>query len=206
MNIYISFGQLESYLALKPVKDLLAETGAAIDFIPMLGSLGNVVSKAPAGQEDPLAEYKERRARARHRATGRERQRMVEMLGITGEAAAREIDPLFLCLGLTWVADRYGDQLVYVDRAFAATYVEGSDVESVESVTRLIEESGVSADGFDEYVEAQSESFTSSVDRLLEEGLLSAPAFVVDGEIFHGREHLPLIRWMLNGREGVPPV
>jgi len=31
------------------------------------------------------------------------------------------------------------------------------------------------------------------------------PTYIVEGEKFFGREHLPRIRWMLNGRPGAPP-
>ena len=60
--------------------------------------------------------------------------------------------------------------------------------------------------GFAEFVDAEKESLLAEVDILLEQGLLSAPAFVLDDQIFHGREHLPLIGWMLAGSQGTPPV
>ena len=60
--------------------------------------------------------------------------------------------------------------------------------------------------GFEEFVDAERAKLVDGAGELLEQGLLSAPAFVVDGEIFHGREHLPLVGWMLHGRSGKPPV
>jgi len=33
-------------------------------------------------------------------------------------------------------------------------------------------------------------------------GIFGVPTYVIDGEVFFGREHLPRIRWMLTGRSG----
>ena len=37
------------------------------------------------------------------------------------------------------------------------------------------------------------------------EGVFSVPMYLVEGQVFQGREHLPMIRWLLAGeRESVP--
>ena len=70
----------------------------------------------------------------------------------------------------------------------------------------LISRAGVSTKGFGGFVDSERCALIDRTDVLLEQGLLSAPAFVLEEEIFHGREHLPLIRWMLEGSGGTPPV
>ena len=36
-------------------------------------------------------------------------------------------------------------------------------------------------------------------------GIFGVPSYVVGGELFFGREHLPLLRWLLSGRSGPAP-
>jgi 2-hydroxychromene-2-carboxylate isomerase len=36
-------------------------------------------------------------------------------------------------------------------------------------------------------------------------GVFGVPTFIIDGEMFFGREHLPRIKWILLGRHGLPP-
>ena len=41
---------------------------------------------------------------------------------------------------------------------------------------------------------------------LREFGLHQTPAYVVEHEVFYGRQHLPMIRWILAGRKGPGPI
>ena len=42
--------------------------------------------------------------------------------------------------------------------------------------------------------------------RLRGAGIFDVPAYVVEGEIYFGRQHLPMVRWMLTGKRGEPPI
>ena len=94
----------------------------------------------------------------------------------------------------------------YANALFQKAFADELEVETVESITDLLETVGTASNGFQSYAEANAEDLIGSQDQLLESGILSAPAFVLEGEIFHGREHLPVITWMLGGRAGTPPV
>ena len=37
-------------------------------------------------------------------------------------------------------------------------------------------------------------------------GVSGVPGYVVEGEYFHGRQHLAMIAWLLDGREGRGPI
>ena len=37
-------------------------------------------------------------------------------------------------------------------------------------------------------------------------GVFETPAYLVDGEVFLGRAHLPMVRWILSNRAGPPPI
>jgi len=209
MEVYINFGGLPSWLAIGPLKRIAAETGVKMDWQPMLGNLGNVVSSnVKNGEEDPLAEYKARRAAARSRAKARELERMCETLELSPELGRRKIDPTFLALGLLWAKEKTdgAGQLAYIETAFMQTYRASSDVESVVGVSEVLELAGVDTDGFAGFCEAQRDSLEASRETTLEKSVLNAPAFLLEEEVFNGREHLPLVEWMLKGREGTPPV
>ena len=78
MIIYLNFGELDSWLTLKPLRGLLTEISFDVEVRPMLGSVGNVVGQSALGDPDPLRVYKERRAEARRQATFRELERQCE--------------------------------------------------------------------------------------------------------------------------------
>ncbi len=41
---------------------------------------------------------------------------------------------------------------------------------------------------------------------LRQAGVFSVPAYLIDADIFMGRQHLPMIRWILSDRRGEPPI
>lgn len=209
MEVYINFGGLPSWLAIAPLKRIVSETGITIDWQPMLGNLGNVASaNVKAGEEDPLAEYKARRAAARSRAKARELERMCETLELSPELGSRKIDPSFLSLGLLWAKEKVDaeGQMAFVEVAFTQTYRASADIESVAGVAEVLQLAAIDTEGFVEFCEAQLEALEASRETTLQKSVLNAPAFILEEEVFNGREHLPLIEWMLKGREGTPPV
>ena len=38
------------------------------------------------------------------------------------------------------------------------------------------------------------------------EGVFNAPMYLVEGQTFQGREHLPMIRWLLSGEQEPVPI
>jgi 2-hydroxychromene-2-carboxylate isomerase len=40
---------------------------------------------------------------------------------------------------------------------------------------------------------------------IFDAGIFGVPSYVVAGELFFGREHLPRVRWLLSGKRGAPP-
>jgi 2-hydroxychromene-2-carboxylate isomerase len=216
LYIYINFSELPSWLMLAPLKDLCERektdlANVEVIWKPMLGSLGNVAgSNLKPGEDDPLVIYRARRADARHRAAKRENERMCEIIGIKPEQGERKINPLYLSLGMSWLTSQganFQQYLSYVETAFLKTFRDAADVESLSGLTAVLTAAGTQAtDGLAQFVESEAPALEASREEILDTGVFNAPAFVLDGEIFHGREHLPLIKWMLTGKQGIPPV
>ena len=116
---------------------------------------------------------------------------------------------MYLSLGMAWLTNQGAElrqYLSYVETAFLKTFRDGADVESLFSLKVVLEESGFRTAGLDYFVENEAPDLEAAGEEIMDSGVFNAPAFVVDGEIFHGREHLPLIQWMLAGKRGLPPV
>lgn len=199
--IGMDLGGLPSYLALAPVITLLDETGVEAVWQPLVRE--SVASEvASTDGEDPLAAYKARRQRARNLWAARELARNCEHLGIGIEQGGRRFDATSLNLGLLFVRTTGGDCRAYLQRAFRAAFVDGDDVENPVQVAEW-----VAVPGFADFCEGQGKRQLQDESAALnEQGLVVAPGFVCDGEVFQGRQHLPMIRWIIQGRQGTPPV
>lgn len=93
-----------------------------------------------------------------------------------------------------------------IELAYTATFREAADVESVAAITGLLGRLGYPVDRFTGFAKTHLPMLESARVAQLDAGILNPPCLVLDGEVFHGREHLPLITWMLTGKPGQPPV
>ncbi len=81
-----------------------------------------------------------------------------------------------------------------------------NSLETNKGVEILLRDLGVPTTGFAAFAKSEARGLEVNQSRLLESGVLRAPAFIVGDEVFNGRQHLPLITWMLQGKIGLPPV
>ncbi len=96
-------------------------------------------------------------------------------------------------------AQRAGDDVFrrYHDVVFERFWQRALDIEDVAVIAAVLTEAGADGAGFADYVEA-GRTEVARISRAAEaQGVFGVPSFVLDGELFWGREHLPDIREML---------
>jgi 2-hydroxychromene-2-carboxylate isomerase len=97
-------------------------------------------------------------------------------------------------------AQRAGDTEFrrYHDMVFERFWRRELDIEDAAVVAAVLTEAGADGDGFAAWAEAGRRQ-VAEISRAAEEiGVFGVPSFVVDGELFWGREHLPDIRAILS--------
>jgi 2-hydroxychromene-2-carboxylate isomerase len=118
--------------------------------------------------------------------------------GLTIRGTQKIWDSSLAAAGMLY-AQRAGDAVFrrYHDTVFERFWQRDLDIESVNALAAVLSEAG--ADGAAFAVEADAlRGEVEAISRAAEaEGVFGVPTFVVAGEIFWGREHLPDIRAML---------
>jgi 2-hydroxychromene-2-carboxylate isomerase len=107
----------------------------------------------------------------------------------------------------------------YIDLVFERYFNDTLDIEADTALQALVEEIvgeigeeigeeiGADLDGLADCFGADALSAVTTLHaQLAEAGIFNVPGFVVEGEIYNGREHLPMIRWILTGRNGPGPI
>jgi 2-hydroxychromene-2-carboxylate isomerase len=85
----------------------------------------------------------------------------------------------------------------YHDAVFERFWKRELDIEDVAVIAAILEESGADGAAFAAHVQ-EGRDEVAAISRAAEErGVFGVPSFVVDDELFWGREHLPDIRAML---------
>ncbi len=194
-------------LALEPTLEMLdalgLETGPDVDWLP----LPVPPLKAP-GDAGPDDDRGTRHRRYRAEAIAREIQTYGAAQGRVLEEPYRDGPADAAVRGWLWLRARHRPRLVEGLRALFDAYwrvdLDPADDAQVAAVLDAVEADGP---GFRSWsAEAGAREAESLAGRLREIGLFNVPAYVVEDEVFYGRQHLPMIRWILEGRTGRVPI
>ena len=208
LTLLVDFNSLPTYLALGETRRMVDEVNVQVHWFPLVKASGNFLTgTARANENDPLAEYKARRARAKKQFSLRELQRNCERLGISVERGEREIDSTSAALGLLWLNKiRAKPEIfwLYAESVFSSTFRDAESVEDLDVIEKKLDQCSVVTTGFTEF--GSGDVLSKVQEEILEAGIFESPAYLYEGDRFQGRQHLPLLHWLIGGRKGPPPV
>ncbi|MGO9604724.1 MAG: DsbA family protein [Candidatus Binataceae bacterium] len=199
--VYTDYKSPYAYLA----KDLIYELGrdfpVKIDWLPYtldipsyLGSArlderGNVIesSRDPHQWRKVKYAYMDCRRQARKR-------------GLTILGTRKIWDSSLAAIGMLWAKrQNHAAFRAYHDRVFERFWRRELDIENAEVIAATLVESGADTSGFANYLSGEGRAEHDDIRAKAEAaGIFGVPTFVIDGELFWGREHIPDIREMLS--------
>ncbi len=137
----------------------------------------------------------------------RDSRRYAEMMGYTLRGTVKIWDTSLAHIGMLW-AKQQGKEILreYTDRFYHRFWRRELDAEDPSVVSAVLAEAGAELSGFNDYHEGEGRELHDAMQRaIFEAGIFGVPGYVVNGEYFFGREHLPRIRWLLEGKSGTSP-
>jgi 2-hydroxychromene-2-carboxylate isomerase len=192
-----------AYLALHPAIELANGLGIEINWLPLVAPPLNRPSEAAADDDRGI-----RHRRYRAQAIAREIECYAEAQGLLVREPYREVDPGALVLGWLWMRDRHPDRLEpFLIESFRAYWSLELDPSSESAVGLLVDSLGGEGAEFLAWCAVDGPLAAASLfDEVRERGLYGVPCYLVEDEVFLGRQHLPMIRWILEGRSGPVPI
>jgi 2-hydroxychromene-2-carboxylate isomerase len=206
--VYIDFKSPYAYLAKDPTYAIEDQLGVEIDWRPLtldipsyLGSArlddrGKVVESQRTPQQWSGVKYAYRDAR-----------RYASLRGITVRGTTKIWDSSLAAIGMLW-AKAQGRVILrgYTDRTYERFWKRELDIEDPRVVSAVLEEAGADVSGFADYVAGAGRMLHDDMQRaIFAAGIFGVPSYIVAGELFFGREHLPMVRWLLTGSKGRAP-
>ena len=183
----------ECYLALAPTRALVAELGIAAEWLPTLAPQ----RKPPPVGDDRGAKHKRLRAAYQEQDIAR----YAEAQGLTLRGLHRTTDSTLAGMGMLAAKAHSNAALhAYLDAAFAGYWSGDLDIEDADAIAATLAAAGVPAFAPD------ATQFAALQASLAEAGVFGAPTYLAADDVFLGRAHLPMIRWLLTGREGPGPI
>ena len=201
--VAIDFKSPSAYLAVGPTCALAEQLGSKIEWRPFL--------VAPWKNHGPGSGVHDRgthHRRIRSDYSEHEVMRYATDRSLAMRGLHRQTDSSLAAIGLLWI--RRGPEAVaraYVQRVFERYWREEFDIEDESALHALLAEIGAPVDGFAAFLRSQGRE---ELDRLQSEsisaGIFEVPTYLLNGDMYVGRQHLPLIRALLSGAGGKSTV
>ena len=105
----------------------------------------------------------------------------------------------FAAAGLLWVNDKQGDADAYITAVFARFWRQRENIDSAADIAEVLAGLGIEVSGFTAFVEASGTAQAQSQrEDLAGQGISFSPTYLLEGEPFQGRQHLPLLYSLLD--------
>ena len=193
LTIYVDFASAAARLAVAPTCALAASLGIVPDWQP-----------CPV-EERPMATRGNARGaeHARIRAAYRRREEAY-YARVQGLELNYPVGPARVAnAALAW-ANRHGAGDAWTRSAFDAIWAGRLDPDDPAAVEAVLTD-WCPIVGFGSFLDAEADAaLAANKARALEHGAISVPAYVIRDQLFIGREHLPMIRWLLENDDGTP--
>lgn len=202
ISLYSDYKSPYAYLVKDLAYELEDETGVALDWLPYTLDIPSYLGSARLGPdgavlEQDRTEHQWRRVKYSYMDV----RRYANLRGLTVRGTRKIWDSSLAAIGMLW-AKRQDKSLFrrYHDIVFDRFWKRELDIEDPAMIAALLAEAGIAADGFGDFLEGEGRAEHDRIHAEAEAaGVFGVPTFVVNGELFWGREHLPLIRARLAG-------
>ncbi|HYC55230.1 MAG TPA: DsbA family protein [Candidatus Binatia bacterium] len=206
--VYVDFKSPYAFIAVQPTYELAEQLRIPVEWRPLTLDIPSFAGSARLDRDDSVLESRRSESQwAWVKYAYRDARRYARLRGQTLRGTTKIWDTTLAGMGLEW-AKRFGDDVVrrYIETTYERFWKRELDVEDVEVVEALLRECGADLAGFRESTQGSArEEYLACQLQIFDAGIFGVPGYVVDGEYFWGREHLPRIRWILEGRQGPSP-
>jgi 2-hydroxychromene-2-carboxylate isomerase len=201
VTAYIDYKSPYAYLA----KDLVYELGrdypVRIDWLPYTLDIPSFLGSARVDPDGPVVEEQRNAHQWRRvRYSYMDCRRQARKRGLIIRGPQKIWDSTIASCGMLFAKrQREAALLRYHDAVFERFWKRELDIEDPDVIRAVLVEAGANADRFSAYLAGEGRQELDEICRAAEQmGVFGVPSFVVGGEIFWGREHLPDICELLS--------
>jgi len=196
--LYIDHKSPYAYLAIAPAWELERDFDVALDWLPYTLDIADYLGSAEVGEDGSvIAENRSPHQWRRVKYSYMDARRYANLRGLTLRGPRKIWDSSLSAIGMLWAKTR-GDVRAYNDIVYERFWQRALDIEDGSVVESVLSEAGIDTAGFAAWATGEGRKLHDRIRADAEaRGVFGVPTFVLDGELFWGREHLALIRLRL---------
>jgi 2-hydroxychromene-2-carboxylate isomerase len=205
--VYVDIKSPYAFVAIRPTLALEKELGLGFDWRPLTLDIPSYLGSARKKQGKVVESTRSTSQWSWVKYAYRDARRYAERQGLMLKGTEKIWDSTLPNIGILWVTqtarDRLGD---YFEAVYPPFWRRELDIEDLAVVEACLEKAGIDSNGFAEFAGGEGRIQHDKLQpQLHPSGIYGVPTYVMDGTILFGREHLPYVRWHLQGREGPAP-
>ena len=206
--VYIDYKSPYAFLATEPTYALEDDFGIEIDWRPLTLDIPSFLGAAKVDGHGKLLENnRSPRQWVSVKYAYRDCRRYANLRGLTIRGPTKIWNSSLAAIGLLWAKQE--DRAVlrtYTGLVFERFWRRELDIEEPDVIQGLLKESGSDVGGFANFLKGDGRVAHDELQESLHPaGLFGVPSYIIQGEVFFGREHLPTVRWYLSGQPGPRP-
>src|SRR6516162_2725502 len=200
VTTYIDYKSPYAYLAKDLAYGLERDFAVRVDWLPYLLDIPSFLGSAQVDDSGKVIEEQRNAHQWRRvRYSYMDCRRQASKRGLVIRGPQKIWDSTLAACGMLY-AKRKGSAVLrrYHDLIFERFWKRELDIEDPGVIGAVLAEAGADAAGLSAYLKEEGREELDRICRAAEAiGVFGVPSFVLDGELFWGREHLPDIRAML---------
>src|SRR5712692_2806623 len=191
VTVYIDYNSPYAYLAKDPAYELARDLAVHIDWLPYVLDIPSFLGSARLDEQGRVIEESRNAHQWRRvKYSYMDCRRQAKKRGLVIRGPQKIWDSALAACGMLY-AKRQGDVALrrYHDMTFERFWKRELDIEDPAVIGAVLAEAGVDIAGFSAYSAGEGREELDRVCRAAEAiGVFGVPTFVVDGELFWGRE------------------
>jgi len=198
IKLYIDHKSPYAYLAVAPAWDLERDFDVALDWLPYTLDIPDFLGSAEVGDDGTvIAQNRTAHQWRRVKYSYMDVRRYANLRGLTIRGPQKIWDSSLSAIGMLW-AKAHGGVRAYNDIVYERFWQRALDIEEPSVIESVLNEAGIDTAGFAAWAGGEARALHDRIRAQAEQvGVFGVPTFVLDGELFWGREHLALIRLRL---------
>ena len=206
--VYLDVKSPYAFISVKPTLALERELGLSFDWRPYTLDIPSYLGSARK-EKGAVVESAGRSPKIWNaiRYAYMDARRYAEKQGYVLKGTEKIWDSSLANMGILFVNLYSREQIpAYLEAVYPPFWRRELDIENIEVVKQCLASADVDSTAFEAFAAGEGKVMHDQIlTTRFDAGMYGVPTYVVEGEVFFGREHLPYIRWLLSGKAGEAP-
>lgn len=205
--VYIDIKSPYAFAAIRPTLALEQSLEMQFDWRPLTLDIPSYLGSARKSKGKLVESSRSASQWDRVKYAYRDARRYVERQGMMLKGTEKIWDSSIANIAILWVTQTRRDRLgAYLDAVYPPFWRRELDIEDVAVVSACLDQAGIDSNGFATFAQGEGRDQHDALQAQLHpNGIYGVPTYVFGDTILFGREHLPYVRWHLQGRKGPAP-